>query len=511
MAYTKPGISTQFLGAQNQFIIGPAARTVAIHATFPKGPDVPFLMSPATMGVYYGDPTSAASVGHYGPYMSLYSQSQAQPQTTGPIQFLVCRQNVVRGTLLIWDASSGVCFTLSAVGVYAGSASIYLQCAMTLANGAVTSITFTDSRTNIIVAPVLSDLTVGGAQDLSSNAKIVAAINATQPLRSLATVAQAVAGASLLVPATFHLGVNPAVTVATSFAAGSDGKASAFSDAVGSGGLLDQSLAFPTDYVTAAWDAATVATTLLAHTSAAAAVNMFRKLYLGPAQGTAYSTLAGSYATPFQSSRMTILAHDALTVTRHPVTGANWTWDGFVGAAALAGLKASGEPEQSCINMALNAFSSIGVAPNNTAQLSESQKNVLAGNGLTVLEQLPTSNTITVREVLTTIPQQNTLTGQRNIYSNVTAQEEDDAVADALNRYLRPLVGRPGTTTSATNMLIATAAQQALSSLSSTIAGNVAVTPYRDLTTGYIVCPVTYYRRDPVNNITLTIANTTAA
>lgn len=521
MAYTKPGITTTFLGAQNQFIASSNARTIMLLGTFPKGPDVPMVMSPSQIAATYGDPTSVVSVGYTGPYMAFYAQQQAQPQTTGALQFLVCRAGVTRGTYAVVDGSSGTTMTLAGIGSYAGSNSINLKPTITTAGGRVTSVLVQDALTNVTLLS-LTDTSIGGGQDLSSNGKIVAALNAAQPLASPASTVQATSGASSIVPTP----VTPAYTTVGGvqvytpiFSAGTDGKGLALTDsaftntvgAAGSGGLLDQSLVFRADFIAAGWDAAAIGPLLFAHVSNAITVNQFRILVLGPSQGTPYSTLSTTYVgAGLQSSRLWPLAHDALNVTRHPATQSAWTWDGFIGAAALAGLSAAGGPEQSCINYVLNGFSSIPIAPGNTAPLSEAQKNALAGAGLTVLEQSPTTTGITVRELVSSIPQINTVTGVRNIYSNCTAQAEDDAVARVLVQFLTPLVGRTGGTTASVISSLTVAAQKALSTLSSSIAGYLSVVPYVDTNTGNIICPVIFYRRDPMNYINVTVANTSA-
>src|SRR5205807_1112857 len=143
----------------------------------------------------YGDPSSASCAGYTGPYLA-YFASQQQAPGGGPVQFLVCRAGVARGVYVVPDVVPTTCFTLSAIGAYAGSASQYLQLKLTVASGKVTTISFQDSRTSTPVGTPLADTAVGGAYDLTSNAKIVAAINATNPLTSLSSVCVAAAGAS---------------------------------------------------------------------------------------------------------------------------------------------------------------------------------------------------------------------------------------------------------------------------------------------------------------------------
>jgi hypothetical protein len=73
------------------------------------------------------------------------------------------------------------------------------------------------------VGTPLADTSIGGAYDLSSDAKCVAARNATNNPASLGAVVSAASGASSNVPV--------AVTPPTACTTGSDGKGAAYNDA----------------------------------------------------------------------------------------------------------------------------------------------------------------------------------------------------------------------------------------------------------------------------------------
>jgi hypothetical protein len=458
------------------------------------------------MASLFGDPSVAsASAGYTGPYLAYFAGQQQAPGG-GPVQFLVCRAGVTRGTKAVLDGSSGTTMTLSAVGAYAGSASQYLQVTLTVGGGKIQTISFSDSRTSAPVGTPLADSAVGGAYDLSSNAKAVAAINATNPLTSLGSVCVATTGASSVVPAAL---------TNSAFGTGTDGKGAAYNDATigtsGSGGLLDQSLWTPADYIVAGYDANQIGAVLLSHINAALSMNNYRKAVLGPAALTTFATLTGgSYVTSgLQSSRLVFLGHDALWAP-HPATGTLTTWDGFYGAAALAGLKASAPTQETIINYRVGGFNAPAPPTDKAAGLTYSDLNTLAGAGFTVLYSSPQDPALRVRDTLSTAPQTINGTSQVNQFSYWNVQDIDDAVSRATVSALAPFKGRPMDRPAVTAQLMLAAVQRSINQLGPVTNGlNGDGTHFeQDPASGNITGTVSYRTRLGIRQIPVSIGFT---
>lgn len=432
------GVQVTTNGAQTPVLTGPAPQRMMILATFPKGPDYPVDVPPSQMATVFGDPSAQTSVGFTGPYLAYHAGQQANPTGAGAITFLVCRGGVGRGMYTVLDGSAGTTMTLRAMGAYAGSNASNLRVSMTVTGGRVTSISFSDTGTLQQVGPSLTDLTVGGTYDLSTNAKIVAAINSTNPLYSLSSVCVATIGASALTPA--------AVTNAA-FTAGTDGRNAPYNDATigtnGSGGLLDQSLYLPVDFIVTGYDAAQIGPVMLAHIAAAVGQNDPRKAVLGATAGTSFANLSnGTYlGGALSSQRLNVFAHDA-HVAVHPATGAQYAFDGFVGAAVHAGMMASGPIEETSINMPVNGIQALNLPPDKTATLQPADYAALTTAGLTQYYQPYGSNAVLVKDNLTTAPQ--VINGnQINQYAYQNVVNIDDAVTRVCALALRQFNGRP--------------------------------------------------------------------
>ena len=397
-------------------------------------------------------------------------------------------------------AVSGTCFTLQGVGAYAGSAGNALRVGITTAASRVTGIVFTNNATGVVVQQLL-DVSNGGAYDLSTNAKIVQAIQSANPLTSINSVVTATLGTSVTVPV---------VVVAQAFTGGADGKGTPYTDQTfgvsGSGGLLDQSLWTNADYITSGFDGGAHAPVLLAHTTTALAQNQFRKMILGPVAGTLFGTsgLSGTtYLTSgLQTSRLSMMGHDA-AYGPHPALGTNYAFDGFYLAAAFAGLKACGGPEQTCVGMSLAGLSSIAMAPDLTAALTVAQQNTLAGVGYLVFEQPYGNAAMTVRDAITAAPYQSPTTGGINPFYQLNVQDIDDTVALNLIRAIQPFKAKPRGSIEEQNGLIQAAAQTGLRLCGAAINGVNTVIVSTDPSTLVTTVAVSYITRYPLLQIVI--------
>lgn len=482
LSYAPPTITLTANGAQSA-ILAPSGKVALAIGTAPQGPDYPTLVSGSQLISTFGDPASYGSVGYTLPYGLSFMSGQRQPSGNSGLTYLVCRAGVTRASYAVKDASSATCFTLQGIGAYAGSKGNDLEVTVTLDTGVVSEIDIIDSSTSTTLISFLAT-----QYDLSTNAKIVAAINGANPLDNGASVVNATIGASTNVPA--------AVTT-QAFSGGADGKGTAANDA-SIATLLGQSLAYPADYIWPGWDLSSVATALSSHVSTAQGLNSFRKVVGGPAYGTAYSSLSSSYATAFASQRFANLGHDGL-MGLHPATGISTIWDGYYGAAALLGLKAVGPAEETCDGFPLSGFSALPLATGQSSPLTDTQLTALGAAANVTLYHRPGESALRVRDFITTAPY--TINNSINPYYQFNVQDIDDAVASALVAAIEPYKGRPRLSLEAATSALQAAATTAMAGLGTTINGVNSVTVTVDPATLIPTLSVSYVTRYPLTAI----------
>jgi len=407
---------------------GNAANSVAAYFTAPQGPDVPIPnLSPQQAQQVYGLASSPLSLGYTGPLGIQVLGSQAQTRRSSPINIVGCRVGVTRASAILGG------LTLQGIGAYAGSRGNALAVQTTVggATSAITSVIVVD--TSAANAPVFAITSAQG--DLSSWQAIADRIAGAQPVANPSSVVTV----SAVNSATAYPGVAVAAP-GTAFTGGLDGKGATASDPT-IASLMQQSVAYRADYGWAAFDAAAIAPTVLAHLSAAIGANNYRFFGLGAATGTPYTTLAGSYTTPFLSDRLQCVGHD-LAFMANPVTGAGDTYAGFYEAAALVALKASGPRRVTCNkNQPLNGFTGFGNT-GVTGPLSPSQMDALGAAGLTVLRQTAANGPITIRDNITTTPEYPAGSNNVNIFYQVSMRDVDNAVEYALYQAVDPFSGQ---------------------------------------------------------------------
>lgn len=499
LTYTPPTITVSSQGAQTPVLTGPGGKVILVYGTAPKGPDFPVLISPAQAVGLFGDPSTASSVGYTIPYLLYFAGQQRQQRgVSNPVQFLVCRNGVTRASYALLDVSAGVTLTLRGVGTFAGTAGNALRVTTTVLGGKVTSLIIFNGTT---VVQQFLDVSNGGSYDLSTNAKIVQAITGANSLTNPNSVVTATIGTSALVPA---------VVAAAAFTGGADGKGAAFTDAAGSGGLLDQSLWANADYLVAGYDAGAVAPALIAHVANgsvnALAQNQFQKLVLGPVAGTPMATGAGSltggtYNTNL-NDRLVIIGHDA-ALGIHPALGTLTGWDGFYLAACFAGLKATGGPEQTCSGQTVNGLISLLPPPDKTAPLTQADLNSLATSGYLTFEQPLGQSQMTVRDAITTAPYQDVTRGGINAFYQFNVRDIDDTVSLALVRSVQPLKAQPRSNPEEQKGFIKAAVYGALQGVGTAINGINSVIVTTDPTTLATVIAVSYVTRYPLLQITI--------
>lgn len=495
-------IAVNFQGQQAPVAAGGGARTVGILGTAKQGPAIPFTGTASQVYAAFGQPNDPATSGYTIAQMVNLASLQG-PSGVGPALYTIMRVGVALGTYAVLDASAGVTMTLKAAGRYAGSAAQNLQVSITI-NGATTkvsSLTFIDVVTSV-PALTLVDINSGGFYDLSTNAKIVAAITAAQPPLDPNTIVQATIGASALTPV--------AVTN-VSFSAGTDGKAATASDATigGNGiqiGLLDMSLSSPIDYLSTSFDAAVIASTIVTHLAAAQGVGAFRKAYLGPALGSTYATLSGGtyLNSGLTNRRISVLGHDSL-MAYNPAIGGLDQVAGSVAASTYAGLKATYPIQEAVIGFAVNGVQDVGTAPGKTAPLQPSDINALAGSRLMTYVKNPTSSDVTVRDALTTVPQTNTL-NQINNDSFTNIPDTDDAVARVGLNAVASISGRPDPGSGTTTALIQTAITKGIDGLGKATNGIAQASVTRNSQSGYDLA-IGYYAANILRNLNVNISN----
>jgi len=412
----------------SQLSAGTAANTVGALFTAPQGPDVPTLFSPAQGGQLYGVPSSSASSGYSGPLGISILGSQSQTIRSSPINILGMRTNVTRASATVGG------LTVQGVGLYAGSKGNSLAVQYTVVGGAVTSVTVVD--TSNANAPVL---TITNTQaNLTSWLNIQLAINGAQPTANPASVVYI----SAVNTATAYPGLAVAAP-GTSLIGGVDNNGGGAADATVTA-LLNQSLAFHAPYLWAGLDAAAIAPALLVHFTAAQAANEFRYATLGPAAGTAYSSLSGVYTTPFLADTVQNVGHDLAVLPTGSSTpsGNGGVVDGFYLAAAVCALKATGRRRVTCNkNQPIAGFAGFG----NTGVvggLTPTQQDALGQVGNVVLRQGNNGGPITIRDNITTTPEYPAGSSQVNIFYQASMRDVDNSVKYDLYQAVDPLSGQ---------------------------------------------------------------------
>src|SRR5579885_43764 len=328
-----------------------------------------------------------------------------------------------------WTNTGGT-MTITAAGNYRGTVFPNFTVNSGSVTGTITS--FTSTISTLGVRPTVQTITVvdsstgttlqtykdlsvaGGLYDLSTNQKIANAINGQNPLTSATSVVLAATGPVLGAPA---------VITNQALSGGLDGKGAA--STVVTQTALAQALWTNRDYMIVGWDAAQVASAVLAHINTdAVAAGQYKKAILGPAAGTSFSALASGYITAgFQSSRLVVVGNDNATA-QHPASKAYIQWDGFYLAAAYAGLKASAPADEPCALRPISGFSQLGPSTGKTSALAPSDVLTLAQQGLMVFTTQ--NGQIVVNDAITTAPY--SLDGSTvNWFYQLSVQDIDDA------------------------------------------------------------------------------------
>ena len=420
--YQSPSISVSTVGATTALVPGPQPTTILTLATFPKGPDYPVIITPDQAAATFGDPTVSSSVGYTGPWGLQMISQQQQAAVTSPIQFLVCRVGVTRGTLIL-AATAGPGVTLAALGKYAGSASANLK-ASVVGTGSSQVISLIDGPTGRTL-----QVFAATQYDLSSNQAIANAINGANPPWNPASLVSATPGAG-----TGGL----TVAAATAFSAGTDGKGASSTDA-SIAPLLLNSLWAHADYIWAGYDAALISTPLLSHIATATSQAELRRAILGPAAGTTFAALSTTYNT-LQSARCAVMAHDAI-FARNPVTGALGQTDGWMLAAAYAGMKACSGVAATCVGQAPVGVGGIAVPTDLTGLPTPAQLQTLGGAGLLYFKQPSGQSQPTVGDDMTTAPY--LTNNQVNPFYHLNVQSIDDTVLATAVAATTPFNGQP--------------------------------------------------------------------
>lgn len=512
ITYSPPGVTVQTLGAQTLLTSGPSPTTILMLGTAPTGPDYPVLVDPATAVNLFGNPADVKTVGYTLPLAMFFANAQSQPSGTGPIQFLVCRAGVTRATVNIKDqAASKNAIQLAAIGAYAGSKGNNLTVTVTLNGSAVSSITIYDST--VPSSPVQLQAFYATQYDLSSNQAIANAINGANPLNNPNSVVRASVPdntAGLLGAASgLAWGSNGGVTVT---AGSGDGKGCAYNDS-SIATLLAQSMWAHADYVWAGWDAGQVGSSssaLASHITNAVAANDFRKVILGPVMGTSYDTLSGGSYPVQSSTRFACVGHDAARAI-NPITGLLSAYDGYYLAAAIAGLKACGNPAETCDGFTVNGFVDLVQPTRNSGAntpLTTAEKNLLASpsptsGGFLVLDTNTNGSGLTVRDFLSTAVYQSN--GAINPFSQFSIQDIDDNVSEVVIAAVLPFKGRPAPSVNALQAQIQTAVTLALNSLVSKgiINGINSVSVTFDTSTLIPTVNLSYVTRYPILHINI--------
>lgn len=491
--YQPPTITVTAQGPQTQLIGGIAGKTLLLLGTAPKGPDVPVLINPGQLAQYFGDPAAVASVGHTIPLGGLFAYGQRQPVSNSAYNLLVCRVGVTRATIPVPGQTTGTSFNVVGIGRYAGSAGNYSGAGATSGlNVAVTVAATVVTQIQILDGAVVLQTFANTSYDLTSNAKIQAAINGANPINNPGSIVQ-VTGA---------LGANlPAAAASLQLAGGADGLGTAVGDASVATALAN-SLAFSADYIWAGFDANAVAATLSAHITAALGANQFRKAIVGPKLGTTFGSLSSSYNN-MNSSRIVCIGHDAAFAT-NPATGTLTIVDGIYLAAAYAGLKAVGPTEETATGYPITGFSGLALPSDKTSPLSQADLNSLAGAGLLVFEQRASSALLTVRDAITTAPYTlSTNSNAVNPFSQFNVQDIDDAVTLALIGAVSPFKGRPADSLPRLVTQLQAACLSALGRLGSTINGVNSVVVVVDPNTLVYSITCSYITRYPILSISI--------
>lgn len=500
--YGPPSISLVSQGSQTLLIGGLPTKTVLLLGTAPKGPLNPVLVSPGQLAAMYGDATTPSTTGFTIPLMGLIAAAQRQPASNSPYNFLVCRVGVTPATIAVPDqtGSPKVAFNLYGIGPYSGSAGNYITTAglnvqITVVSTVVTQILILSGTT------VLQ--TFNGAQyDLTTNQKIVAAINGANPLSNPASVIQATFGAIAALPASDPTALAPKQTTTNlQLTAGADGLGTGQGDATVAAQLA-ASLNFNVDYIVAGFDANLVASTISTHLTAAAGVNQFRKAILGPKLGITFAVLAASYNN-MNSSRVVCIGHDGAYAT-NPATGGQIILDGYYLAAAYCGLKATGPTEETGTGFAIAGFNGLALPSDKTAPLAQADLNTLGAAGFLVFEQRPTSALLTIRDAITTAPYSATANSNAvNPFSQFNVQDIDDAVSAALVAAVSPFKGRPPDLLARQITQIQAACISGLGRLGTTINGVNSVVVTIDPATLIYTVNVSYITRYPILQISI--------
>ncbi len=413
-----------------QLSAGTAANTVLALFIAPQGPDTPTLFSPAQGGQLYGVPSSPASVGYTGPLGITILGQQSQTARSSPINIMGCRTNVTRAQATVGG------LTVQGVGLYAGSKGNSLAVQYTATTTAITSVTVVD--TSNANAPLLTITNAQATAGLGSWAAIQLAINGAQPVGNLASVVYV----SAVNTAALYPGTPPAAP-GTALIGGVDNNGGGAADATVAS-LLNQSLPFRADYIWAGFDAATIAPTLLTHLAAAQAANQFRYATLGPAAGTAYTSLSGSYTTPFLADTLQCMAPDLGILGPGSSTpgGGGGVVDGFYLAAAVSALKATGRRRVTCNkNQPLAGFVGFGHTGLAGAP-TPPQAQALGQAGTVVLRQAINGGPITIADNITTTPEYPAGSSQVNIFYEVSMRDVDNAVKADLYQAVDPFSGQ---------------------------------------------------------------------
>lgn len=444
-------INVNFAGSQATVSAPTGTRVVGILGRAIKGPNVPFIGTAAQVYAAFGSPSDPLTNGTDIPFQTYLAASQSTGGDAAA-QFLIMRAGVAPGTLKVYDVTgttaAAVCFTLTAIGPYAGSAAANLDVILMISGvtAKVSSLTFIDAISGLPVL-TLVDGNNGGLWDLSSNARIVAAIQAASPAANPASVVTATLGPSTNVPV--------AIPTPVPFAAGADGLGATAADPTigGAGstvGLLDQSLAYPLNYLATGFDAAAIAPTILSHLAAAQSVGAFRKAYLGAAAGTTFNTMTTTYlGAGLKNRRVSVVGHDSL-LAYNPARQINDIVAGYHGGAAYAGLKASAPIAEAGIGQEVAGISDI-VAPPDKSAILVSDTNLLAGSRLLTFEKVGYAGAVRVRDAQTTVPQYNA-NNQFNNDSVTNIPDQDDAFAAGILQAVQAVKGR--SSSSATTIML---------------------------------------------------------
>lgn len=490
--YSPPSITVSANGPQTLLTTGSGARIVCVVGTSSQGPDYPVLCDYGRALALFGSPSAIQNLGHTLPLGLYYINGQRQPTGNTSLLFLCIRVGVTRASLIIKDQTATPlnAFTISGIGVYAGSAGNSLQVVIAATGAVINSIAINDMTSG---SPVQRQFYPSTTYNLTSNASIAAAINGANPLTNPGSLVQVSnISATALVPA--------ALSATNSLLGGIDGLGTLATDVSIDAGLA-ASLWTHADFLWMGFDAAAIVGKVTAHLNAAqtGGTNEFRKAILGPRYGTTFATLTGSYVGIANSSRVVCIGHDG-GYGVNPVSGTSTILDGFYLAAAYCGLKAIGPIEETGTGMAISGFSTLAVPSDKASILQSADLNTLAGSGYLVFEQRP-NGALFIRDALTTAPQ---ITNNAvNPYSQFNIQDIDDAVSNALVQAVGPFKGRPSASLSAQISQLQNACTVALAALGDAINGINSVIVTVDPNTLVPTIAVSYITRYPYLQISI--------